>query len=137
MMADDIVEQACKKTSVSPIDDMQAFIDKIATHQAAAVLIARDYNCSLQLGAHMAWLSEPYGEREFPIDPDEETFAGLASQPTTSEMSESSDVGGEGNNKVSIHDYEVDHQVSAGRFVRPLLYDSYPSKNTRSKTLMI
>lgn len=61
------------------LDDMGEFIESLATHQAAAIIISKDYNCSLKAGAHMAWLSEPYGEREFPLDSHELSLLRLRS----------------------------------------------------------
>lgn len=51
-----------------PITDVDLFIEEICVHQACAAIMAEEYNCSLASGAHMAWLSEPYGLKEFPYD---------------------------------------------------------------------
>lgn len=71
-MAEEIKNRASDmEPSLRHLDDMGEFIEVLATHQAAAIIISQDYNCSLKEGAHMAWLSEPYGEKEFPLDPHE------------------------------------------------------------------
>lgn len=54
--------------STPPINDLELFIEEICVHQACARIMATEYNCSIEAGAHMAWLSEPYGLREFPYD---------------------------------------------------------------------
>lgn len=126
IISNDIIDRATKKKAVTPVDDMDAFLTKFGTHQAAAALIARDYNCPLYLGAHMAWLSEPYGEREFPIDPNEETLVNLVS---TLASETPSNEGDDDSNKGSLHDneeYTQHHPVIASI--------QFPSKNTRSKT---
>lgn len=53
---------------LSPIIDIDLFIEEICIHQACAAIMAEEYSCSLASGAHMAWLSEPYGLKEFPYD---------------------------------------------------------------------
>lgn len=63
--------------SVREIDDMSTFLAVLGVPQVTAVLIAEDYNCSLAAGAHMAWLSEPYGRREFSLDLSEPTLLHL------------------------------------------------------------
>lgn len=54
--------------TVSPLDDFEGFVKNIGVHQATAALISNDYGCSMADAAHDAWLSEPYGEIEFPVD---------------------------------------------------------------------
>lgn len=47
-------------------DYYEEFVFKILAPEITAVLISEDYDCSVELGYHIAWLSEPFGEREFP-----------------------------------------------------------------------
>lgn len=54
--------------SVTPLDNFESFVKNIGVHQATVVLISLDYDCSMADAAHDAWLSEPYGESEFPVD---------------------------------------------------------------------
>lgn len=47
-------------------DKYEDFVDMMLIPELAAVLIAEDYDCSIEDGYHIAWLSEPFGQREFP-----------------------------------------------------------------------
>lgn len=47
-------------------DDYEAFVRSILVSEVAAVLIAEDYDCTLEEGYHIAWLSETYGMHEYP-----------------------------------------------------------------------
>lgn len=47
-------------------DDYDEFVFKILAPEIVAVIISEDYDCSLELGYHIGWLSAPFGEREFP-----------------------------------------------------------------------
>lgn len=63
--------------SIKKIDDFQAFLTTLAVPQATALLISEDYSCSIPDAAHMAWLSEPYGQREFPLDDEDPSLIRL------------------------------------------------------------
>lgn len=71
-MKDEIVARADKiSPGIPALDDMDYFIDAICCHQVNAAIISQDYSCSMKVAACMAWLGEPYGEREYPLDDDE------------------------------------------------------------------
>lgn len=63
--------------SAMKTEDLGPFLAILAAPQVLAHLISEDYSCSLPAAAHMAWLSEPYGLREFPMDISNPTFIRL------------------------------------------------------------
>lgn len=89
LKADVLAQVKDIQPDVEPLDDVECFLVKLGTHQAASVIASHDYSCSLDSAAHMLWLSEPYGEREFPLNPDEEEYSRL--QNLISEQMDSTD----------------------------------------------
>lgn len=63
-----------------PKDDFEKYdkvVEDIFVTDITATLIAQDYSCSLQDAHHMAWLSDLYGEKEFPYIDDCSVLASL------------------------------------------------------------
>jgi len=55
-------ETGISSKSFGKIEEFQA---SIALPEVVSFLVSVDYSCSLLEASHLAWLSEPYGEREF------------------------------------------------------------------------
>lgn len=58
------------RTGVShtAFDNYEAIVVKILLPEVVAVVISEDYECSLDEGYHLGWLSELYGDMEYPQD---------------------------------------------------------------------
>lgn len=48
----------------------ERFIELFVLPEIIAVVISEEYQCSLEAGLHMAWLSDPFGMKEYPSDVD-------------------------------------------------------------------
>lgn len=49
-------------------DDVDLFVEMLAVPEVTLVLVMEDYKCSKDQGRQMVWLSEPFGEREYPYN---------------------------------------------------------------------
>lgn len=48
--------------------DFHLFIEAFLFPEVISIVIAKEYQCALDEGFHLAWLSEPFGLAEFPGD---------------------------------------------------------------------
>lgn len=67
-------------TGVSRMDygkGLDTFIEQVAASEITCELIKEDYECSHQEARMMAWFSEPYGQLEYPLNPECLTLRGL------------------------------------------------------------
>lgn len=62
------------------------FIEQIAASQITCELIKEDYECTEVEARKMAWLSEPYGQTEFPYNSDCEVLARLQGRQARTEI---------------------------------------------------
>lgn len=46
----------------------ERFIEFFVLPEIVSVVIAEEYQCTLEGGLHMAWLSDPFGLKEYPFD---------------------------------------------------------------------
>jgi diadenosine tetraphosphatase ApaH/serine/threonine PP2A family protein phosphatase len=67
---------------------LDTFVATIALPEFACQLIMEDYGCCKAEVAHMAWLSEPYGETEFPFNPQCTTLSRLHTTLAIKSLSE-------------------------------------------------
>lgn len=62
------------------------FIDTFLLAEVISIVISGEYQCSVPTALIMAWLSDPFGHREYPFDPECIVLKKVQSVQTVSEL---------------------------------------------------
>lgn len=60
---------ASTNVSLDCFEDFEGIVKDILVPDVVFFLVSQDYDCSIDQGLRMAWISELYGAREFPLPP--------------------------------------------------------------------
>lgn len=102
------VIEASSEVKVDDFGQFDMFINTFFLTEAISAVVSEEYSCSIYEGYHLAWLSEPFGIKEYPsfdecvvlrrvqaatsyeelrllVDKGEDVFMGLPFEPVVSE----------------------------------------------------
>lgn len=90
---EDVEQKSLTKTII--YGDFELFVDTILFPEVIAIVMAKVFGCNVHAGLHMAWLSEPFGLKEFPSDNDCSILKRVQNAPNVVELRRQYDSGEE------------------------------------------